>query len=204
MTRVSLTQQVHDTLHPLFRPGTIAIDATAGNGFDTRFLAMHIGASGSVFAFDIQQQAIETTRKRLQEEGLLDRVALICRGHETILEEIPAALHGYVDIILFNLGYLPKTDKSVITETSTTLKALDSALKLLSVSGYISILAYPGHPGGREETEAVKAWAKNLPQDSFNVRIHKPETNSGTSPEWIEIVHSPNGHSFGLPHQQAL
>ncbi len=188
MSRVSLTQHVHHTLLPHFRPGCIAIDATAGNGFDTLFLALHIGEHGSVFAFDIQQQAIENTRKRLSEAGLIDRVALICNGHESMAEHIPQLLHGFVDIIVFNLGYLPKADKSVITQESTTLQALKISLKLLSKEGYISILAYPGHPGGREETESVKTWARSLSKTSFNVFIHEPVNSGCTSPEWIEIT----------------
>jgi len=188
MSRVSLTQQVHQTLLPRFRPGCIAIDATAGNGFDTLFLALHIGENGSVFAFDIQQQAIENTRKRLSDAGVMDRVALICDGHESMTSHIPKALHGLVDIILFNLGYLPKADKSVITQEPTTLQALKSALKLLAKEGYISILAYPGHPGGREETESVKSWARTLSKTSYTVCIHEPATIGGTSPEWIEII----------------
>ncbi|GAV19454.1 16S rRNA m(4)C1402 methyltransferase [Mariprofundus micogutta] len=188
MSRISLTEKVHQSLLPRFRSGSIAIDATAGNGFDTLFLASRTSESGSVFAFDIQQQAIETTRKRLDEAGLLDRTMLICDGHENMAEHIPAPLHGNVDMVLFNLGYLPKADKSVITHTSTTLQALNCALRLLSDAGYISILAYPGHPGGREETEAVKLWAKSLPETSFNICIHKPEHSGSSSPEWIEIT----------------
>jgi len=187
MTRVALTQRVHTNLLTRLKPGAISIDATAGNGFDTLFLASHSGEAGQVFAFDIQSGAIESTRKRLDKSELTHRVTLICAGHETMQEQIPEAQHGKVEIILFNLGYLPRTDKSIITRECTTLKALDSSLKLLSKNGYISILAYPGHAGGREETEAVKSWAQQL-SAIFDVRIHKPEHSGGTSPEWIEVT----------------
>ena len=186
MVRFSLTGQVHKSLLAHLKHGVTCIDATAGNGFDALFLASHAGETGHIYAFDIQQRAIDNTKKRLAEADLLDRVTLIRAGHETMLEQVPATEHGKVDIIVFNLGYLPRTDKSVITIESTTLQALNSSLKLLSSRGYISILAYPGHPGGREETEAVKAWAKDLPA-TFDVRIHEPENSAGSSPEWIEI-----------------
>jgi len=186
MARVSLTGQVHKTLLAHLKHGVTCIDATAGNGFDTLFLASHTGEAGHIYAFDIQQQAINNTKKRLAETDLLDRVTLIRAGHETMLEQVPATEHSKIDIIVFNLGYLPRTDKSVITHESTTLQALNSSLKLLSSHGYISILAYPGHPGGREETEAVKVWAKSLPT-TYDVRIHEPENSGGSSPEWIEI-----------------
>jgi len=187
MSRVSLTQKVHLDLLARIQSGSVAIDATAGNGFDTLFLASCCGKNGQVFAFDIQQQAIDSTHKRLDKAGLLDRVTLRCAGHETMLDQIPEYLHGKIDIILFNLGYLPRADKSVITQESTTLLALESSLKLISKEGYISILAYPGHPGGREETESVKSWATSLPASLFSVLIHQPEINNGRAPEWIEI-----------------
>jgi len=190
MSRVSLTQQVHHALLHHLNSDSIAIDATAGNGFDTHFLASHIGSGGHLYAFDIQQLAIDTTRRRLKEASLNQHTTLLCAGHETMLEKIPATTHGKVDIILFNLGYLPRADKSVITRKATTLQALNSALQLLSRGGYISILAYPGHAGGREETEAVKHWANNLPAD-YEVQIHTPENSNGTSPEWIEIQSAP-------------
>jgi len=186
MARISLTGQVHKTLLAHIKDGATCIDATAGNGFDTLLLASHAGKTGHIYAFDIQQQAIDNTNKRLAEAGVSERVTLICAGHETMLEQVPVTEHGKIDIIVFNLGYLPRTDKSVTTIESTTLQALNSSLKLLSSRGYISILAYPGHPGGREETEAVKAWANNLPA-IFDVRIHEPENNGGSSPERIEI-----------------
>lgn len=188
MTRVSLTQKVHQALSSRMYNGCIAIDATAGNGFDVLFLASQIGEKGQLFAFDIQQQAIETTRKRLDKADLSDRAVLFCAGHENMLELIPDAQRGKVDIIVFNLGYLPRTDKSVITQESSTLTALNSSLKLLSKIGYISVLAYPGHPGGREETEAVKMWARELPESLFDVHIHAPEHSGNSSPEWIEIT----------------
>ncbi|ATX81543.1 Putative rRNA methylase [Mariprofundus ferrinatatus] len=190
MVRVSLTEQVHRAVVRHIHSDTVAIDATAGNGFDTLFLAENVGESGHVYAFDVQQQAIDSTKLRLAAAGLLKQVTLICAGHETMLERIPEADHGKVDIIVFNLGYLPRADKSVITRESTTITALNSALQLLSKNGYISILAYPGHAGGREETEAAKAWANRLSRNSYQVCIHQPG-NSGTSPEWIEISSIP-------------
>jgi len=186
MSRTPLTQAVHNALLTRISSTMIAIDATAGNGFDTLFLASHL-SKGHLYAFDIQQQAIDQTQKRLNKAGLAERVTLICDGHEVMRKRIPEVTHGKVDIILFNLGYLPRTDKSIITQQSTTLQALNSAIGLLSANGYISVLAYPGHPGGREETEAVKSWARNLPE-KFNVQIHLPEYDSESSPEWIEII----------------
>ena len=50
--------------------GGFAIDATAGRGGDTVFLARTVGETGRVLAFDIQEEAVESTRARLKAEGL--------------------------------------------------------------------------------------------------------------------------------------
>lgn len=187
MTRIPLTQQIHHILSDSLKEGMNVIDATAGNGHDTLFLASQIGNTGHVYAFDIQQEAIEKSYNRLQEAGLLKRVTLIHAGHELMHEHIPSSLHGNIGLIMFNLGYLPSANKSIITRTTTTLKALECSIQLLESGGTISILAYPGHIGGQEETDAVKTWAENLPDNLFNTTIHLPEHRNGTSPEWIEI-----------------
>lgn len=188
MTRISLTGQVHRHLLPHLSGDTIAIDATAGNGHDSLFLAANIGENGRLYAFDIQRQAIENSRKRLAAEGLSARVTLIQTGHEHMTAQIPEIHHGRVNIIMFNLGYLPCADKSLITTTATTIKALNAAIAMLAGNGILSILAYPGHPGGREETAAVIQWAQNLPQQTFTLCMHNPDQNPQTSPQWIEVI----------------
>ena len=65
-----------DCLRRFLLPGDTAVDATMGNGHDTQFLCELVGESGHVFAFDIQEQAVENTRRRLMEAGLLARASL--------------------------------------------------------------------------------------------------------------------------------
>ncbi len=43
----------------------LCIDATAGTGKDTVFLAKLVGEKGRVISMDIQEMAIEQTKKRL-------------------------------------------------------------------------------------------------------------------------------------------
>lgn len=45
------------------------IDLTCGNGYDTLFLSNLAGISGCVKAFDIQEEAIERTKKLLKEKS---------------------------------------------------------------------------------------------------------------------------------------
>src|SRR5690606_9310523 len=76
-------------LRSVLQAGDIAIDATVGNGHDTVFLAEQVGDAGKVFGFDIQKEAIENTKKRLNEKKLLDRVQLFQTSHANMLEMIP-------------------------------------------------------------------------------------------------------------------
>lgn len=142
-----------------------AIDATAGTGVDTLMLAKAAGRRGQVFSFDIQQDALDRTQERLDKEdqAKLASVQLILDSHATMSQYIPEAQHGKIQVIMFNLGYLPTGDLSIITEPESTLTALNSAFGLLAIRGILTIVLYPGHAGGAEEAEAVQAWASTLP-----------------------------------------
>ncbi len=146
-----VTEMAHDLVARRLLPGAAAIDATVGNGHDTLFLARCVGPSGRVEGFDIQPEAIAATR--LATSGL-PQVRLHCLGHEAMGRILTVP----VEAILFNLGYLPSGDRGVVTRRDTTLPALDAALDLLSGSGLLSVVVYPGHPGGREEADAVEEW----------------------------------------------
>ena len=135
-----------------------AIDATVGNGGDTLFLAELASASGGrVFGFDVQAAALERTRARLAERSL--SAELFLAGHEKMAEFLPPALAGKFACAFFNLGWLPRSDKSTITRPDTTLAALESALGLIDKSrGLLSVLCYRGHDGGEAEFVAVRGF----------------------------------------------
>lgn len=187
MARLSLVQQAHQLIATVLRPGDIAIDATVGNGHDTLFLATQVGASGKVYGFDIQEQALDTAYQRLQQAGQTAPVSLYHAGHELLAILLPESVAGRVKAVMFNLGYLPGGDKGRTTGASTTLAALQAALALLGPGGVISLLAYTGHPGGRQEAELVKAWAAALPAELFRVTLEVPANGQGTAPEWLVI-----------------
>lgn len=157
------------------RPGDTAVDATAGNGVDTLFLAKAVGAKGAVHAFDIQDAALEKTRERLLREpaGGLGRVELHLASHDRMEDYVPVADHGRAAAVMFNLGYLPGADQSVITVPGTTLPALNAALSLLRPGGVLTVTVYPGHEGGRAEAEAVDAWAAELPQETCQALCYR-------------------------------
>lgn len=156
---VLLTQRAHVALASVLSPGDVAVDATAGNGHDTRFLARAVAPAGRVHAFDVQPAALAATRARLASAGLSDLVTLHHTGHERMLEALPEGLSGAVRAVVFNLGYLPGSgDKAVMTRPETTARALTAARALLAPGGLISVLVYRGHPGGPEEAAAVRVW----------------------------------------------
>jgi predicted methyltransferase len=138
--------------------GAVAIDATAGNGFDTVFLAKHVGAEGRVIAIDLQVSAIERVRRRVEQEQLLDRVHLVADDHANLKQIVAPKLWGEVACVMFNLGYLPFSDKSVITSKESTMAGVQGAVEVLRPGGLLSILAYVGHPGGRDEANAMAQW----------------------------------------------
>lgn len=156
--------------------GDIAIDATAGMGADTLFLAHGCGKRGKVYAFDIQQAALTQTRTRLEQEPApLAEVQLIHSSHAVMEEVLPSEIMGKVSAIMFNLGYLPsqEADQSIITMTESTLTALEAALNMLKPRGIITIVLYPGHVGGDLEAASVENWAASLPSSKGQVIMYK-------------------------------
>jgi tRNA1(Val) A37 N6-methylase TrmN6 len=169
MKRISLVNAAHDQLRNLLQPGGIAIDATVGNGHDTLFLAEQVSPSGQVYGFDIQQAAIDSTREKFSQTPLSECLTLLHASHAEMADKIPAHLHDKINAIMFNLGYLPGGDKSVITLAESTLSALTIASRILAENGVITLLAYPGHQGGDVETDQVNNWCEQLDTEQFEV-----------------------------------
>jgi Putative rRNA methylase len=165
-------QWSHVLLAPRLRAGDIVVDATAGNGHDSLFLAKAVLPRGHVFVFDLQAAAIESTRQRLDDSGFSSDqgLTLIHAGHEEMSARIPAEFHGRIKVIMFNLGFLPGGDKNVITRTGTTMSALAQATALIAEDGILTVVAYPGHEGGDEEGSAIEAWMQTLSSTEFEVQ----------------------------------
>lgn len=177
-------------------PGATVVDATAGGGVDTLFLAKAVGPGGRVYAFDVQEEALARTRKRLREAaastggagaaGALGEVVLLHDGHEKMAERVPAEAHGRVGAVMFNLGYLPGGPDGaggaspVITKPDTTLNALDAALRLLAPGGIATIAVYPGHEGGQDEASAVGDWIAGLPDEAVQVLLYRFPKRTGS------------------------
>ncbi len=202
---IPVTQQAHELIAALAH-GSLAIDATAGNGNDTEFLARFVGPRGVVWAFDIQPPALIRTANRLEERHISvelhlhhegdnastkgairqgdrgSRVICIEANHAEMADHLPAQYHGRVAVVMFNLGYLPGADKSCITRTVSTLAALDAALLFLAPGGLLTVVVYSGHPGGQEEAQAVREWFTRRASEGSG-RLIAPTSSAPTNPE---------------------
>lgn len=164
------TQLAHLLLSMAIGPGDVVIDATAGNGHDTLFLASCVGEAGRVLAFDIQAPAIESTRRRVEAAGVAGRVRLF---HESHVKMEAYAEAGSVAAILFNLGYLPGQDKSVLTKHASTLAALEASGRLLMPGGALSVICYPGHAEGAVEAGRVESWLEEKASAGWKLATYR-------------------------------
>lgn len=159
--------------------GETVVDATAGNGNDTLFLAELVGENGQVIAFDIQQQALNATEQHLGQ--FAGRAKLILDSHANVREYVDGEIGG----AMFNLGYLPYSDdESIITTPSSTVAALDALLGLLKKSGIITITVYDGHEGGSEERDALLAYIRTLHQGDVHA-IRYELLNQRSNPPFL-------------------
>ena len=147
-----------------------------GNGYDTLMLCEAVGPTGCVYGFDIQQEAVEMTKRRLREHGMSDRAVLLHAGHE----EMKKHIQGRVKAIAFNLGWLPGGDHTITTRCETTCRAVRDALELLMPGGVLTLCAYPGHEEGEHELQALTELFSSLPNKIYNVlRQEFLNANSG-------------------------
>ncbi len=182
----SILDAAHEGVADALSPGDRAIDATLGNGHDTLFLARCVGGDGAVLGFDVQAEALQATRARLADAGIRDPVELHHRGHEDMAAVAPEGWTGTVGAVMFNLGYLPGSDKTCITRPATTIRALDAATELLRPGGVITAVLYTGHDGGAEEARAVQQWAEALDTDAFAAVSYRC-TNRTNAPRLVAV-----------------
>lgn len=164
-------------------PGSVAVDATMGNGLDTLFLAGAVGPNGRVYSFDIQPAALHNTAALLGETGLEAEVELLLADHSRMDQYITAP----VNVVMFNLGYLPGGDHGMVTTPASTITALTTALKILAPGGRLSVVAYPGHTVGRTELAAVEDLTKKLKPTEFSVQKVMLLNRASTSPVVILV-----------------
>ena len=166
--------------------GGVAVDFTMGNGNDTLFLSKTVGESGRVYAFDIQEDALISTREHLEKEGAPENYTLICASHHRVREFV----HEPINAGMFNLGYLPRSGKKAVTTMrETTMPAVEAAIEMLTPDGVIIIAIYPGHEEGALEGEMLREYFKTTSRFQLcpsEFRI----LNSPTSPYFFVVEKS--------------
>lgn len=168
---LSMVEYVHQRI--LTYQGKLAVDFTMGNGHDTYFLASHFD---EVYAFDIQEEALKKTQKKLQE---FNNVTYILDDHKN--------MNWYInrfDIGIFNLGFLPRSSSTITTQLSSTKEAIEKAIEYMTT--VLFIVVYPGHKEGHIESVWIDEYVKKLDSRQFNVASFKM-LNKNKSPYVIEI-----------------
>ena len=186
---IRVTERAQKLATEILRPGDIAVDGTAGKGRDTACLAQAVGPGGHVHAFDIQPEAIASTRNLLGLAGLIDRVSLHLRSHAELTDVLTPAQRGKLGVAIFNLGYLPGGDASIITQPPSTDRAIRTAYENLRPGGRLICVAYTGHPGGPEESDIVLKFAEE--QAAAGLHVEKVGYYPTPGKPWILVVNKP-------------
>ena len=140
--------------------GKIAVDATVGKGKDSLKLLEAVGDEGFLYGFDLQEEAIEAANKILKD---YKNYKLFLDSHENIdkIEKF--------DLVIYNLGYLPGSDKKITTLKDSTIVSLKKATEKISEGGIIIVVSYLGHENSLEERLGVDEFLKDLDQKKFKV-----------------------------------
>lgn len=170
-------------LDKIINKDDVVVDATMGNGYDTIYLGKLVGENGKVYAFDVQEEALKSTRKKVEKENMNNIIELILDGHENLDQYVKEN----VACVVFNLGYLPRAKHQIITKPDTTLEAIKKSLSLLKPNGVISIAIYTGHEGGMEEKNYISEYLNRLDQNEFNV-LHMEFTNQINNPPELILI----------------
>lgn len=172
-------------LNDMIGEGGFCIDATAGGGNDTVFLAKKVGMSGKVIAMDIQQVALDKTAARLKKEGLEERVELVLDSHAKMLSY---AQTNCADVIMFNFGYFPGGDHKVHTKAQSSIEAIQAGLQILKKDGAMSLCIYSGGDSGFEERNAILDYLKTLNPKQYLVILSEYYNRPNNPPIPVLVI----------------
>lgn len=188
MKQSQITEWCHEILRAQAQAeGSLYIDATMGKGQDTLFLCRMAGAKGRVLAFDIQKEAIEMTRRLLEEHSVDSRARLILDGHEHMDRY---AKEGSADVICFNFGYLPGGDHAIATQPKTSIQAIEKGLAILKPGGMMSLCIYSGGDTGMEEKQEILSFLRTLSSRKYTVIVNEYYNRKNNPPMPVFIFKS--------------
>ena len=168
---ISMVEYVHQRIKSY--QFDIALDLTMGNGHDTVFLSK---LCQKVYAFDIQEEAIQNTKIRIKEAA---NVSLILDSHENFEKYVQD-----FDLAIMNLGYLPGSPHQIKTQLSSTKSTIKKVVE--KMNQVLFIVVYPGHEEGYLESQWIDQYVKNLDNHQYNVSCFQM-LNKNKSPYVIEI-----------------
>lgn len=183
MDSFSALEIINRVIDENVKEGDLCIDATAGRGNDTLHLCRLVGDSGHVTAFDIQQDAVDSTKALLEKHGMANRADVLLKSHSEMGELIE---EESVSLIAFNFGWLPKGDHTINTRKETSIPAIEQGLKLLKPGGIMTLIIYYGRDTGFEERDALLEYLPTLDSRKYTV-IEMPFVNRPNCPP-IPIV----------------
>ena len=112
---------------------------------------------------------------------------LICASHHLVKDYVKEP----IKVGMFNLGYLPRSDrKNVTTMRETTMPAVEAAIELLAPDGALIIAIYPGHLEGELKGNMLREYFASLSR--FKICASEFRIlNSPTSPYFFLVEKSP-------------
>jgi len=174
-------KSIIDFAHQVLRDNTarddIALDLTIGNGHDTLLL---VELAAFVYGFDIQEQAILETKKRLSK---YNNYLLIHDNHINFLQYAK----NHFNVAIMNLGYLPGGNKQITTMAISTLPTVEAVLKNINVLGILIIVVYPGHKEGKHEGKLLDIYLSKLNQQEYSILKYQ-FINQKNNPPYLLII----------------
>lgn len=176
MTLYNLDKFTKTLIKKTVSNNSVVIDATCGNGNDTFYLAPLVK---KVYAFDIQEEAINNTQNRCND---FSNIEYICESHDTFLDHINCP----IDLIIYNLGYLPNSNTlEITTNSNSTIKSIESGLDLLNKHKLMIITLYTGHDEGME-ANSVSSYLNTL--DNKKYLVMKYQFCNLNNPPYIMVI----------------
>lgn len=171
----------HEYLKQNVKKGDIVVDATMGRGRDTLLLSQLVGSEGKVYAFDIQPEALDSTKKLLCENNC-SNTRLILDSHHKLKDYVKKA-----KCVVFNLGFLPGGDHSIFSHSDTSIKAIEASLDIIEDDGFVSVCSYYGGDTGFEERDNLLSFLESLDSKKYTVMLHSFLNRPNCPPLFIVI-----------------
>lgn len=165
-------KMVHLLMEQTIRPDDHVLDMTLGNGHDMKKLLSCLEDGAKLTGYDISESALTTCRS-------------IAEQYPEITADLRLDSHEHCENVdpfrfaVYNLGYLPGSDKKVTTRAASTIASLKTLLPKLLPDGMICVTAYRTHDGA-EEANALRDWL--LSQKEVSVRSWQRLPDDGHAP----------------------